>query len=67
METLTKQDFSSNSAWNNYQMIEKVRQFLKEKGILKDGYSKWIVRFSDDSTADIVELIAEFAKLQKNN
>lgn len=36
-------------------------QFLLKKGILKEGFTKWVVKFSDGKEFDIVELMDEFA------
>lgn len=39
-------------------------EFLKEKGIIKEGYSKWICRFEDGKEFDIGELIRDYSAQQ---
>ena len=39
-------------------------EFLKEKGIIKDDYSKWIVMFEDGTEFNIGELMDEYANRQ---
>lgn len=39
-------------------------EFLREKEILAEGFTKWQVKFSDEKQFDIVELMKEFAKMK---
>lgn len=40
------------------------KDYLKNKGILAEGYNHWMIRFSDGQELDLVELFDEF--LQQN-
>lgn len=42
-------------------MRKTVIDFLREKGILDDKATKWIVEFADGREYDIVKLVEEFA------
>lgn len=35
--------------------------FLKEKGILKDGYTKFVITFDNGNKVDVVDLLNEWA------
>ena len=39
-------------------------EFLREKEILAEGFTKWKVKFSDEREFDFVELMKEFAKMK---
>lgn len=39
-------------------------EFLREKQILADGFTKWKVKLSDEREFDFVELMKEFAKIK---
>ena len=40
--------------------MKTAKQFLLDKGILKEGFTKWMIRFSDGREFDIAELMDEF-------
>jgi len=40
----------------------KAEQFLKDKGILQEGFTKWVVKFSDGREFGVVNLLNEYAK-----
>lgn len=39
--------------------------FLKQKGIIKEGYSKWICKFEDGNEFDIGQLMDEYLAIQQ--
>jgi hypothetical protein len=44
--------------------MKTAKDFLREKGIIKAGHSKWICRFEDGSELDIGDLIKEYSDQQ---
>ena len=42
-------------------------KFLKNKEILKEGFEKWIVKFSDKKEFNIVDLMEEYSKINLIN
>ncbi len=38
------------------------KEYLKEIGILKEGFTSWIIKFNDGRNVDVVLLMDQYAK-----
>jgi hypothetical protein len=51
---------------NDLERKENAINYLKELGIIKKDYHDWVVQFSDETMASIVDLMVDFAnKVEK--
>jgi len=43
-------------------MKEKALEFLKDNGIIEEGYTSFYIQFEDGSQIELTEVLSEFAK-----